>query len=638
MPVIKPLLRRVLLSLALGLVAAPAFATAYSFGNVGTVHYAISVQALTPGLPAGGTTGKLLIAVAIERVTGQTWTASTGWTSIAQDNASQFSVEVFCRVGDGGANDTLTATPTGTTADVAAVMFSYSGDVHQNCGTLVAHLDIAGNAANALRDLLMPSLTITTADTLVFGCGMKTKSSAIDPVTTISHSVLTKRLQHIRTGDSAMMFACGDQQQTTATNYAGADWTRDGATDESSQSNGFVLSLRSASGEVTPAFASAPVCSPLDFNTMRCVAQGDANTTNIRYCALVAGSTPPANGAAVNTCASALVSGSVASTGSSQNIDIELGSDPLPIADYYFAGINTLLYSTVAAQTGETSPAPAGKQYVQRSGNPAENHLDLFGNASPALTTSDWMAAVTLCDSFALGAAVHSMVLGSDGVPVIDSDFDLSRHNCPRRVYYAGAAAWDTGGYIAGYINNVPPAWVGLDDEGVSGDPFLFQDDIDFDIPVTTLYEDDESDAMTLAVTNNPPGGSVTGGDNWAGPLTSCGIYTTPVFRATDVATEFTDQPQTVTVGELVPNVVGGTGAAAITAIQAKCSFVASAGTPIYSGVVAAGNVISQDPAADTLVPPNQTVTYVLSLGAEPAQELGAADKKKRLGIGFGIP
>jgi hypothetical protein len=65
-----------------------------------------------------------------------------------------------------------------------------------------------------------------------------------------------------------------------------------------------------------------------------------------------------------------------------------------------------------------------------------------------------------------------------------------------------------------------------------------------------------------------------------------------------------------------------GTSQAAAIALIEGATLVAAVVTA-YSSTIPAGEVISQDPAAGTLVPPGSTVTITVSLGEAPAQDSG---------------
>ena len=116
----------------------------------------------SPTMPGSISNGNLLIAVvSADGGTGTAVTASTGWTALDDDN--QFTAiagDVFYRVADGGANDTLTVTPSAA-EQLSAVVVRISG------GSSWALQSISAN--NASYD--PPSLdTGSTEETLWLAC------------------------------------------------------------------------------------------------------------------------------------------------------------------------------------------------------------------------------------------------------------------------------------------------------------------------------------------------------------------------------------------------------------------------------------------------------------------------------------
>lgn len=220
---------------------------AYTFRSVGAIDYDTNVNPLTPGAPAGKAAGDLLLLYTVQRTAAQTLTSlAPDWVQLYFDNAVNFSIAIWARIADGAAADTPSPTWTGTTGDCAAFIEAYSGDVHTDLATIIAHGG-ALEVGSDLSVLRLPTLTITTANTLVIAFTVKLKSATSDDCTTITAAGgLTKRLQHIRAGAAAMMLASASAQQTTATNYDGSNFTRDG-TDESLSSSGVVISLKTLS-------------------------------------------------------------------------------------------------------------------------------------------------------------------------------------------------------------------------------------------------------------------------------------------------------------------------------------------------------------------------------------------------------
>jgi len=219
---------------------------AYTYRATGTVAQNSNSAALTPGAPAGKAVGDLLILYTGNR--GNTVSVASlapGWTQIVADNDAQLpALEIWMRIADGSATDTPSPDWDGAQDSIAWIE-AYHGDVYTDLATIVAHTSGVIQAGGQASDIPIPSLTITTHDTLVIAYGIKIKTATSDDATTISAGGgLTKRAQVIQTG-TALMGASASAQQTTATNYDGSNFTRDG-TDEAVSGEGVVLSLKTA--------------------------------------------------------------------------------------------------------------------------------------------------------------------------------------------------------------------------------------------------------------------------------------------------------------------------------------------------------------------------------------------------------
>ncbi len=553
---------RALLALTLLAVSTASFAAAYSHVGAGTVDYdTSSSNALTPTAHGSCATGNLMLLNTWVRGGGLTISAITGWTVLGTENAGSTSGYLLGRIKTGGGADAPTVQWDGTTQDAAAWIDCFSGDVYTDLSSIVHASDLTAPEGNEVSALRLPSLTISGQnDTMVYATAMRYKTTAIDadaPFTITAPAGLTKTQQEASTGANRIMAASAWAQQTTATNYSGDDFTRAGANTENVVTNGFVFSLKTQAAEVAPTFDSAPSCSALDFNTMRCTADADANAATIKYCVKKKDASAPANGAAVVTCSGGVTSGSVAATGSSQNIDIDITSDPFPIHDFYFAALNVTLYSSVEDELDEVFPAPSGYQYVVRSGSPGAGELDMFDGASPAIVDGDYMAAVTHCDSFANGAAVNALTLDPDGVPIIAAGFDTSRNICLRRFYDISAAAWSNATAQPYCVNNLAPAYLepSPGEDTIGTIPFLFEKSVALSITLDSLWQDGESDDLSHNVLNLPTGLSEDG-ETITGTPTVYGYNPTVTLEATDECLDTVDQVVDFVIGFRVPDVL----------------------------------------------------------------------------------
>jgi hypothetical protein len=100
---------------------------------------------IVPTMPTGTVSGDVVV-VFVHRAAASALTASTGWTSVTSTSTH---MEVFRRVMDGGANDTLTVT-CASSRIMAAIAVAYSG---QNATTPVAGVATTNNSIDP------PSLT-----------------------------------------------------------------------------------------------------------------------------------------------------------------------------------------------------------------------------------------------------------------------------------------------------------------------------------------------------------------------------------------------------------------------------------------------------------------------------------------------
>lgn len=195
-----------------------------------------SLSVSAPASPAG----KLLVLVTANRAGGESVAAITGWTKLGSI-ATNGSIEVWGRVGDGTGADSPSVDWSGTN-DSAAVILSYAGDVYSDMATIVAHSATVDFSAATTAPL--PAVSgVTTNDCLVFAVGRHNKTATTNGAT-LSHSTLSIRAQN--TGANVdQIIGVADLQQTTATNYDGTDFTISN-TGDNLASNGIVLFLKTA--------------------------------------------------------------------------------------------------------------------------------------------------------------------------------------------------------------------------------------------------------------------------------------------------------------------------------------------------------------------------------------------------------
>jgi hypothetical protein len=390
-----------------------------------------------------------------------------------------------------------------------------------------------------------------------------------------------------------------------------------------------------APGGTAASFDVDPSIATVDADTVRFSFDANASVTNVFAGVLFKDSaTCTCDSIELNTCAGEINYATAAATGSAQTLDLNVtlpASDPLALNDYVICGEGAS-DTTVTRFNDFSFSAPTGYAYVQKSGSPAAGQIGMFDGASPAIADDDTMQVRIRCDSFQNGANANDLSVAANTTYTINTEGDQSRQNCPRRFSDYSAQAWSEAAPANYYPNNEFPVYVGLDDFQGTIDPYLFEKNVALSVPVTSMFTDAESDPLTLTVTNNIPGMSVSGGNTWSGTPTTHGAYPTVNFKATDIANDFDDETVTVRIGCRVPNVINQVAATAVTNIQAQCAFTAVAGTSQYHGSIAAGNVVSVSPDVGTLSVHDQSVTYVTSLGPAPPAGKG---KKRRIGMGI---
>lgn len=216
---------------------------AYTFVGAGTAVGNSDSSALNPTKHGSTVPGNLMLGVTASFNDDPAISTPTGWTLLFIDTGGVGpKLAIYGRIADGGANDAPTF-DWGGAADSMAVILSYGGDVYTDLATIVAHQNTEEQNSGLLQ-MRVPDLTITTDNTLLFAVSVKNKTATSDDAANITHAQLTVRVQFFQTG-TALQVGVGDLQQTTAANYDGTNFFRDG-TGEVSANNGVMLALKTA--------------------------------------------------------------------------------------------------------------------------------------------------------------------------------------------------------------------------------------------------------------------------------------------------------------------------------------------------------------------------------------------------------
>lgn len=227
---------------------------AWTYQSAGSIASSSSGAALSPGAPSGLSSGELELLFTGQRTSGASGPGIiTGWTLLYSLGYGAAALDLWARFSTGGADDTPTVDWDGTNFCFAWIE-RRTGGGYTDLATIVAHA--ANTSANTAAIPLPAYSPATVADCHVIG--FASKNNTATDATTISHAVLTKRTQIVSTVASRMHAASGDLQQTTAADYAGADFTIDG-TSETLNGRGMIVYLRTAEiGLVLPTMYRKP--------------------------------------------------------------------------------------------------------------------------------------------------------------------------------------------------------------------------------------------------------------------------------------------------------------------------------------------------------------------------------------------
>lgn len=261
-------------------------------------------------------------------------------------------------------------------------------------------------------------------------------------------------------------------------------------------------------------------------------------------------------------------------------------------------------------------PPASGTQYtlLDEPGGGWDSQSIPYGQ-TPAVVDNDILITPLLT------SGGYTVVPGADGILIIDTGGDSSRQ------LLVGVDIYDISllalyGAVTFAINDLAPSVTPLADTIVlrQSQAMTAQD-------LAGQFAEPELDAITYAVTSGSPptGTSVDAAGQWTGTPTT---VSTGSFVLT--GTDPYNATGTLTVTWAVVNQVAvpdvdDTGTAEGDALAAIAAlFLVGASTYQFSATVPAGEVISQSPAATTLVDPGSTVILTVSLGDRPVVVLSA--------------
>lgn len=292
------------------------------------------------------------------------------------------------------------------------------------------------------------------------------------------------------------------------------------------------------------------------------------------------------------------------------------GSLVFPINDLYCVGTYGSQHeAAVHTILDELLDVPSGKQRVILTSVDSTSPYSGQGPATGDYVTIDLVTT----------ASSYNVTQDVDGTVSYAAGGDPARQFINASVYDVSAAA---NLYFLLVYNNLPPT----NEPPPFADPLLYERNVaSSSLDLAALALDPEGDAVVVTALDTLPTGLAITLNILSGTPTVCDDTNIVTLQYLDQYGGTTLYDANFVIGAKVPNVINGSEAAAITAIEALCSLNATAGNTVHSDIYLAGKVVYTEPAVATVVAPDQEVLYHLSNG--PAR--GTRHTRSRLGLGF---
>lgn len=585
---------------------------------------------ITPTL--GGTTNAGdIIACFVNQKSATSYTAvsSSGYTQAHGKNGNTSpSNSILLKIAAGGDSN-----PTITTSDVTSsrTMIGQCAVFSGGPATLTGIVVHSGDTTNGSQeDVDTAAVTITTANTLVIAVGGK--NNDWEGQTVLAPTGFTLGGQPERTSSAQVGLAWAYQVQTTATNISAGIF--DGQTGNFAAGVSFTVSLQPA--VVAPTWSVSATVSAQDDNDYTLSYTPSTSATFYAVACKKDETAPTIAQVKAAHCtgdAAAIASANEAVTGA--DTTVLGGSLTRPVHDLYAVLSNAAGDSTLVTLADECLDAAAGKTIVNCPSGLTSIHANSPINGFNAAVTPDIVAGdIMVADSTTdLGDALTWTATG-----LYSYDGNSARRKFSANFYdlSAGANHADT---MQVCVNNAAPvASVAYYDAVLVKDhPFTA---IDF----CTMFSD--ADDPTLTCTSDEAGTGTGAGTRPAGTTMTAGVFDDTGSGATsaDGSTGSLNITATDSCGDTatipfswsvysqvtVPDCVAGSLSAcmaALSAINLDTSFESQC-----SATVAALNVISQTPAASTVVDPFTGVALIVSSGkcSRPARGM-------QISIGIGV-
>jgi hypothetical protein len=481
--------------------------------------------------------------------------------------------KVYCKIHDGSESSVvITATGAGTGDVHSGRMIAFSGTL-DTCTGIVAHTNEQGNSAAS--NIAHPGLTVSTANTLIIAVGGK---RACEACAWSTLSGFTEEFDNVTTSGDDQSFVLDYQIQTTATNISSGSFSAS-AGDETQISVAILLSIKEAAS--APVFTVGPSESPATNGFTISGTITGAGTLTVEAVACNPGDAAPSNAELeAGQCGggnAALMNASEVWTSGVSN-DFLLTSANKPVRfDVYVAGTNGTDDTAVTSLTDQDRSIRSGYLSVVITSHSTTGICNLDSYFTPDCADGD----VFEYEDDTNENADCNVTIEADGdvvlTPVSAGDCGGPGDRRTFEISYQDVSIATDGLFTAPTVgnfttddtiavNNSAPYYVGESED------FLFERNASLGsgVDFKPRWEDDDGDTPIVTFQDAPPAGLTMTSGVLTGTPTTC--QSLPITeRAADSFGDFNEQEIEIDIGFVIPNVVGLTEAAAVSAIEAPC-------------------------------------------------------------------
>lgn len=587
---------------------------AITYIGAGTASNATDGGAVTPAVHASTTNGDLILClVGQKNGTDYTILTSTGYTQLYGRNGTlgHSAIALLGKIATGSdsvsvdsSDNTAGRTVIGQCATFRGTLNTVTGIVSASAGT--------DNAAQAV--LNTPALTVTDANTLVVVGGIRDHMWNTDNPGPLS--TMTEIGQPDRTSSAQAALKWDYVIQTTAANIS-ADTTTWASTLNTAEATSIIVSLKPA--VVAPTWSVSPTVSAQDDNDYTLSYTPSTSATFYAVACAKDETAPTIAQVKAAHCtgdAAAIASVNEAVTGA--DTTVLGGSLTRPVHDLYAVLSNAGGDSTLATLADECLDAAAGKTIVNCPSGLTSIHANSPINGFNAAVTPDIVAGdIMVADSTTdLGDALTWTATG-----LYSYDGNSARRKFSSTFYDDSAKAMHADTMQVCVNNQLPIA-------NPFTEPLVLVKDVPF-AAYDFAHNFSDADDSTLTITTSdtgtgigtdkrPAGTTTTGGvfdDTGSGPTSANGSTGSFTATATDSCGESVsiDIPWEVHQRVTVPDCYDDLLSSCLTDMDAES--LSTSFSSQCSATVASLHVISQTPAAGTVVDPFSSVSLIVSAG-----------------------